>query len=467
MYRVLSLCLLTLTALSAQDLIPPEPPQPTTPAPTPAPIGTQTTVNWSGLFKESGIFLGIQHAFRLGSEQGTRDGLKGPFFSNYADSLGSLHGWADGDEFYVNYVGHPIQGAISGFIFVQNDIPRYRNSEFGRNREYWRSRLRASAFSAVYSIQFEIGPASEATLGGVQRKYPAYGFVDHVITTSVGLGWMIVEDALDRYVIRKFESRFRNPAARLLVRSWLNPSRSFANMLNLNVPWHRYSRPNLFGANVSRGDAQRALPKVKSQGRALDPVFSLQANDVVAPLEFHLTFQPTFYTGQGGPPCLGAGATLAFRMASRLQSLIDVGGCNLRGLRTNWSGDSLHYLAGLRWTPWAAGKWSTHADFLLGGEKMTHEILFPNVKQLLYAQWRATGSVPSQEPHHDKYTTSSEANAVSFQGGIGLDYRINSALQLRVITADYRHSSLPILDGRNYRDSLNFSTGFVLRMGTW
>lgn len=466
MHRALSLCLLlaALKVVPAQDR---EPPKSLPLVPAVDPIDTQTQVNWAGLFKNSGLFLGIQHAYRLGSERGTRNGLKGPFFSNYAEALGNLHGWADGDEFYVNYVGHPMQGAVSALIFVQNDIPRYRNSEFGRNRDYWRGRLRASAFSAAYSIQFEIGPASEASIGAVQRKYPAYGFVDHVITTTVGMGWMIAEDALDRYVIRKFESRFRNPAARLLVRSWLNPSRSFANMINLDAPWHRYTRPNLFGANVSKGDAERALPKKKLHGRTLDPVFSLRANDVVAPFEFHLTFQPTFYTAQGGPPCLGAGATVAFRMASRLQALVDVGGCNLRGLPKDWSGDSLHYMAGLRWTPWASGKWSSHAEFLLGGEKMTQELLLPTVRQLLYTQWQANGSLPAQEPRHDRYTIGSEANAVALQGGIGLDYRINSALQLRVANIDYRHSSLPILDGRNYRDSLNFSTGFVLRMGTW
>ena len=65
--------------------------------------------------RASGRFLAVEHAFRLATEPGTRDGLKGKFFGNYARAVGSIHGWSDGDEFYVNYVGHPAQGSVAGF----------------------------------------------------------------------------------------------------------------------------------------------------------------------------------------------------------------------------------------------------------------------------------------------------------------------------------------------------------------
>src|SRR5690242_15757807 len=64
-------------------------------------------------------FLGIEHSFRWVTEEGTRHPHRS-FFDGYVDSLNSLHGWADGDPFYVSYVGHPMQGAVAGFLFVQN-----------------------------------------------------------------------------------------------------------------------------------------------------------------------------------------------------------------------------------------------------------------------------------------------------------------------------------------------------------
>src|SRR5436190_9532446 len=146
----------------------------------PSEAATDNNVNWSRLLLQSGFFLGIQHGFRLGTEKGTRDGLHGQFFDNYARSLGNLHGWADGDEFYVNYIGHPIQGSVANFIFIQNDKAQFRYAQFGKNRDYWKSRLRALAFSSAYSAQFEIGPISEASIGAIQSQYPQQGLVDLV-----------------------------------------------------------------------------------------------------------------------------------------------------------------------------------------------------------------------------------------------------------------------------------------------
>ena len=74
------------------------------------------------------------HRFRVGTEQGTRDALGNNPFSGYLNAVGALHGWSDGDGYYVNYLGHPIEGAVSGYIWLNND-PRYRYVEFGRSRE--------------------------------------------------------------------------------------------------------------------------------------------------------------------------------------------------------------------------------------------------------------------------------------------------------------------------------------------
>ncbi len=176
-------------------------------------------------------FLTVEHTFRYATEWGTRDAFDTPFWPGYLASVGNLHGWADGDPFLVNYVGHPMQGAVAGFIWQHNDRA-YRDVVFGENRRYWKAKLRGAAFSYLYSVQFEIGLLSEASIGHIQAQFPQQGFVDHVITPTVGLAWTLAEDSLDRYVITLFEEHNRNPYFRLLLRSGLNPSRSMANVMN-------------------------------------------------------------------------------------------------------------------------------------------------------------------------------------------------------------------------------------------
>lgn len=91
----------------------------------PAAQGGSDSIQWRPLIEQSMYFLGIQHGFRLATEKGTRRGFEGPYLRNVAKSVGSLRGWSDGDLALVNYVGHPMQGAVSAYIFAQND-PRYR-----------------------------------------------------------------------------------------------------------------------------------------------------------------------------------------------------------------------------------------------------------------------------------------------------------------------------------------------------
>src|SRR5689334_6746847 len=193
-----------------------------------------TGVDWTVLTGGSLRFLGIMHGFRLLTEPGTRAGGFG-LGSGYTDSVSNLHGWADGDPFYVNFVGHPMQGAVSGRLWSMNDR-RYRRAEFGSSATYWKGKLRAAAFAWAFSEQFEIGPLSEASIGHIQKDYPQQGFVDHVVTPTVGLSWMIAEDALDRYLVKRIEARTRNGFARIMARTFMNPARSFANVMDWRVP---------------------------------------------------------------------------------------------------------------------------------------------------------------------------------------------------------------------------------------
>jgi hypothetical protein len=205
------------------------------------PAPAESDFQWRPALSQSFRFLMSQHAFRFMTEPGTRSELKGPFFRDYLRSVGDLDHWHDGDPFMVNYIGHPMMGAVTGYIQRQND-PRFRAQNFGKDPAYWRSVARSFAWSAVYSTQFEIGPLSESSLGNSGKIKGTQGFVDLVVTPTFGTGWMIGEDALDRYLIRRVERATDNRWVKLAVRTGLNPSRAFANLMRGKVPWHRDDR---------------------------------------------------------------------------------------------------------------------------------------------------------------------------------------------------------------------------------
>jgi hypothetical protein len=199
---------------------------------------------WRGVLLQSGFFLGVQHAFRFSTEPGTRAELRGKFWPDYVTALKGFGGWEDTDPGMVNYVGHPMQGAVTGFIFTNNN-GEGRKAEFGKNRAYWMSRLKAMGYTAAYSTFFELSPGGETGLGnlGGPNAPGTSGWVDIVITPVAGAGVQVIEDALDRFVVRWIERKVPNRFAIVFARGIFNPARSFANIMRLKVPWHRDTRP--------------------------------------------------------------------------------------------------------------------------------------------------------------------------------------------------------------------------------
>lgn len=199
------------------------------------------TFQWRPAFNESMRFVLVQHGLRLAFQPFTRKRLGGPFFRDYADSLKSLSGWGDGDPWFINYVGHPLQGAVTGYVEVQND-PATRDVEFGATKEYWHSRLKALAWNTAYSTQFEIGPISESSIGNVGQRKGSSGYVDLVMTPTGGFAWQITEDWLDKRFVQRWEDGTYSVAKRTFYRIALNPGRAIANMLRGKGPWHREGR---------------------------------------------------------------------------------------------------------------------------------------------------------------------------------------------------------------------------------
>ena len=215
------------------------------PAIGPARTGESGATHWTSTLGQSLLFLGIEHSLRLGLDPPSRTALKGNFWGDYAASLRELGHWKDGNPMFINYVGHPLQGSVTGFIQIQND-PGGRSLQISWSRQYRNSRLKALAWSAVYSTYFEIGvPLSEAALGNLgvdKHRRTQQGMVDIIITPTLGLSWLIMEDFVDSYVVGRLEQG-RTGNSRKLIRSLLNPTRSFSNVLRFKYPWYRDGRP--------------------------------------------------------------------------------------------------------------------------------------------------------------------------------------------------------------------------------
>jgi hypothetical protein len=211
-------------------------------APNPEP--EENTFQWGSAVTQSFAFLAVEHSIRL-TQGKTRRELSGKVFNDYFDSVSKLQGWGDGDGVFTNYFCHPLQGAVASFIQIQND-PKGKHLDFGNNAEYWRSRLKAFGWSAAYSTQFEIGPISEASIGHVGKTPGTAAAVDLVITPTAGVGLSVLEDIIDRYIIRKMEGNTDSRVRKVLLRATLNPNRAFANVLRWKVPWHRETRPGVW-----------------------------------------------------------------------------------------------------------------------------------------------------------------------------------------------------------------------------
>ena len=433
----------------------------------------EMSIQWKPLLGQTLLFLGTQHAFRFATEQDTRSELKGPFVRDYLRSVGNMHGWGDGDPFRVNYVGHPMQGAITGFLLVQND-PKYRRTEFGMTDTYWKSRLRAAAYAWAYSMLFEIGPAGEASIGNVQSHYQEVGFVDHVVTPTLGLGWMMAEDAIDKYIIKRMEAFTQNRQLRILARVGLNPTRSYANVMGFRRPWQRDTRPGVseydphLWAIASTGETSSGSRVAGRNSFLPTSQSSKQAIEGIAPRvpSFELSAYYSFSTysrgGTNSRNCSGGGATGAFQLNPWLGAVIDVGGCQLSSNNPNITGDSLTYLFGPRFSARQGERWTLYTDFLVGGNKLTLSHFFPErIPTADLTEWNKLDA----ERRRSLTTVSSEANSFAMSIGVGVDMKVRRGIAIRLGNLQYMRTSASEFLGSSSPGVFRFTTGFVLRAG--
>jgi hypothetical protein len=224
--------------------------------------GKTEKFHWRRALEESFTFLAIEQAWVVHTDFRwvvSENGIPfNHYWRDYKQSLSTWWqaGWSAGENPMYNYVGHPIQGAITSYIEIQND-PKSRDLEFSKSKAYWRSRLTATLWNGIYSTQWSIGPLSEMTVekyGAKDRPpwnanntfpcdtktcYWGVGKVNLVMTPVGGLGWVLAEDWMDKKIVRRVESSTRSRFLIDTVRCTFNPIRAGANILYGNRPWFR------------------------------------------------------------------------------------------------------------------------------------------------------------------------------------------------------------------------------------
>jgi hypothetical protein len=208
-------------------------------------------MHWRPLIVESLLFNAFEDAGNLYAGYWYRwETMNGKWWDRYVASAAQWRWdrWSDDNPVLDDYVAHPMMGAITNSIWIQND-PKGMTLEFTNDQPYWHSRFRALAWSTFYSFAWKLGPLGEAGVGHNGDHYffdqGAYtnetGWVELVTTPVGGLGWTVAEDYLDKHVVRSLEQKNRNPLL-LTFYQFITPARGFANILRFRPPWYRDSR---------------------------------------------------------------------------------------------------------------------------------------------------------------------------------------------------------------------------------
>jgi len=437
----------------------------------PAEPQANTKVRWRSAIEQALLATATWHVFNLWTEAGTRDALNGPWLNDYLNSVSQLRGWSDSDRFMAPYASHPIGGSIFGYILRQND-PKYKDVQWGDGRDYFISILRSMAWTAVWHTQWKIGPVSEASIGNVML-HASPGFITLVDTPTLGAVTMIAEDAADRYWIMGLENRTANPALILLARCFLNPGRSFANVMAFKFPWTRETRIGIFGKNhlireelveeYKHGSGEKPFEFLRRPEYTTepDPAYAKEA-------AIELAAYPNFERFSSGQNCIGGGGSGAARVTPSLQIVAEVNGCLVMGMPAyNQSADSLFYGGGPRWTPRASHRVSPFAEFLFGGRKVTYEVDNASLRTQLLTEWNdGSGTLPHY-PKRSDWSFQTAQNGPGISTGGGVDLIIKRPFAWRLINVEYTHSWMADTAMVRPQNGMRITTEAVLRIGTW
>src|ERR1700683_5463869 len=180
--------------------------------------GKACRFHWRPALLEQTEYLTIEQTWNLTTNYWVRYyTFHGNWWHDYVESVQGFKfsRWNDANPIIDDYVGHPMMGAITMDIFIQN-YPRGRSIEFENTKRYWHSRLWALLWSTVYSTQWKLGPISEASIGNTGRQdlydkdahklTNGTGTVGLVVTPLGGWAWALGEGFMDAHVIRHVET---------------------------------------------------------------------------------------------------------------------------------------------------------------------------------------------------------------------------------------------------------------------
>jgi hypothetical protein len=178
-----------------------------------------------------------EHVMRVATQEFTRQQLKGPFWQDYFDSLHVPPHWHDKDSWQVNYLGHAIHGGAFARIWMEQREPPPTSKT-----QYFKQMGRAWIYAGLMSLQYEMGPMSEASIGNVGLNPNDLGWVDLVWTPCGAVLWTMAEDGIDKYAITWVEKHVPFMMAKAAARLIGNPSRMLANVSQNRTPWSRADR---------------------------------------------------------------------------------------------------------------------------------------------------------------------------------------------------------------------------------
>jgi hypothetical protein len=151
-------------------------------------------------------------------------------------------------------------------------------------------------------------------------------------------------------------------------------------------------------------------------------------------------------------------------LSDSFDAIISLTGCKLTGLPRDYSGDSLTYMIGARWSPKNTGRTVPHVRAMMGGHKIYEERIYPELEKELLAE--GVKGTYYRNVYLD-YTQNWHENGFAVSIGAGLDIGINRALGFRAVSVDYLRSWLGPLNGSEFNQGFRISTGLIVNVGGW
>jgi hypothetical protein len=123
-------------------------------------------------------------------------------------------------------------------------------------------------------------------------------------------------------------------------------------------------------------------------------------------------------------------------------------------------------MIGPRWSASPLKRWEPYMQVLIGGRTLTHEEIDLAKKAQLEATAAQEGK-PLSFADREIYTHEPEITGLAVSVNAGLDVKLSSVIAIRVANVGYMHSWHSRLDGINYSEAMQFTSGLIVRFGTW